>query len=328
MQAFEHVTPTTKEEALRLLSDRPGESVLLAGGTDLISLMKDEVIAPKRVINIKSISELQGIAHDSQKGLRLGALVTLEELLSDNRALQEYPSLIQAAQGVMSPQIRNIGTVGGDLCQKPRCWYYRGGFGLLARQNGKSLVPEGDNRYHAILGNDGPAYFVNSSSLAPALTALGAQVTIAGPQGTRQVALERFYRIPKSEQEREFDLAPSEMIVEVVVPPAAQKRNAVYEVHQREALDWPLASAAVALTMQGGNVGEARVVLGHVAPTPWLAEAAGTSLRGKAVNAETAGQAGEAAVSGAKALSRNQYKIRLARVAVKRALLRAAGMEV
>jgi xanthine dehydrogenase YagS FAD-binding subunit len=328
MRAFEHATPTTKEEALKLLSDRPGESVLLAGGTDLISLMKDEVMTPKRVVNIKSIQELQGVNYDSSKGLRLGALVTLDELLSDSRTQQEYPSLVQAAQGVMSPQTRNIGTVGGDLCQKPRCWYYRKGHGLLAEQNGKSLVIEGDNRYHAILGNSGPAYFVNASSLAPALVALGARLTIAGPQGTRQVALDKFYRIPQSANQSEYDLAPNEMIVEIVVPPAAQKRNAAYEVHQREALDWPLASAAVALTMQGNNVREARIVLGHVAPTPWLAEAAGAALNGKTVTAQTADQAGEAAVRGAKALSRNQYKIRLARVAVKRALLRAAGVEV
>jgi xanthine dehydrogenase YagS FAD-binding subunit len=328
MRAFEHATPTTKEEALSLLSGRPGEAVLLAGGTDLISLMKDDVVAPRRVINIKSIQELQGISYDSGKGLRLGALVTLQELLSHDRARQEYPSLVQAAEGVMSPQIQNVGTVGGDLCQKPRCWYYRKGFGLLGRQNGRSLVVDGDNRYHAILGNEGPAYFVNASSLAPALIALDAQVTIAGPERNRQVDLNRFFRIPKSENEREYDLAPNEIIVEILVPPAAQKRNAAYELRQREALDWPLAAAAVALTLQGSQVQEARIVLGHVAPTPWLAEAAGTALRGKTISAETADQAGEAAVRGAKALSRNQYKIRLARVAVKRALLRAAGMEV
>jgi len=279
-------------------------------------------------VNLKSVKELQGITYDAKKGLRIGAMVTLDELMQNTKVKQEYPSLIQAADGVRSPQIHSVGTVGGDLCQRPRCWYYRRGYGLLAMQNGKSMVPEGDNRYHAIFGNTGPAYFVNPSSFAPALIALGAKVRITGPQGNRDIPLAEFFRTPAKEGEKEYVLAPNEILTEIIVPPAARVRNATYEVRQREALDWPLAAAAVALEMDGKTVKSARVVLGHVAPVPWAAVEAEKLLAGKTVSESVADQVGEAAVKAAKPLSRNGYKVRLARVAVKRAILRAAGMEV
>lgn len=325
MKAFEYANPATKEEAVKLLS---AEAAVLAGGTDLLSLMKDYVVTPTRVVNIKSIQELSGVSYDAKKGLRIGALTTIEQLMADATVKREYPSLVQAAEGVRSQQIQNMGTVGGDLCQRPRCWYYRGGFGLLALNNGKSLVREGDNRYHAILGNDGPACFVNPSSFAPALIALRASVKIFGSKGAREVPLEKFYRIPKQEGEKEYVLEPDEIVTDILVPPAAGRKNATYEVRQKEALDWPLATASVAVEMSGANVKSARIVMGHVAPTPWPAPEAEKLLAGKAINEETAAQAGEAAVGRAKPLSMNGYKVQLARVAVKRALLRATGKEV
>jgi xanthine dehydrogenase YagS FAD-binding subunit len=326
MQAFEYANPTTLEQAISALSGV--DALALAGGTDLISFLKDEVEAPKRLVNLKSIKQLQGITYDATRGLRIGALVTLDELMQDGKVKQEYPSLLQAADGVRSPQIHAVGTVAGDLCQRPRCWYYRNGFGLLATREGKSMVTEGDNRYHAILGTSGPAYFVNPSSFAPALIALGARVQIAGSRGTRDVPLAEFFRVPARDGEKENVLAQGEIVTEVMVPPAGQVRNATYEIREREGLDWPLVAAAVALEMSGRNVAKARIVLGHVAPIPWLAEAAGTALAGKELSESLAEQAGQAAVQGARPLSRNAYKVRLARVAVKRALLRAAGMEV
>jgi len=325
MKAFEYANPASKEEAVKLLS---AEAAVLAGGTDLLSLMKDYVVTPSRLVNIKSIKELSGVSYDAKKGLRIGALTTLDQLVADANVKREYPSLVQAADGVRSQQLQNMGTVGGDLCQRPRCWYYRAGFGLLALHNGKSLAPEGDNRYHAILGNEGPAYFVNPSSFAPALIALGATVTIFGSKGTRQVSLGKFYRSPKREGEREYALEPDEIVTEIVVPPTAGRKNATYEVRQKEALDWPLATTSVSVEMSGANVKSARIVMGHVAPTPWPAPDAEKLLAGKAITEETAAQAGEAAVRGAKPLSMNGYKVQLARVAVKRALLRASGKEV
>lgn len=328
MRSFEYASPLNKKDAVGLLAEKPGGTAVLAGGTDLLSLMKDDVVSPERVVSIKSIDELRGISYDASQGLRIGALATLDELMADAKVRQEYSSLIHAADGVRSPQIQNMGTVAGDLCQRPRCWYFRSGYGLLAVYNEKSMVVEGDNRYHAILGNSGPAYFVNPSSLAPALIALGAYVKIFGTSGERNIPLEKFYRNPKSEREREYDLAADEIVTDILVPPVTGRRTATYEVRQREALDWPLAAAAVSLEMSGDRVKSARVVLGHVAPTPWVSSDAEKALKGKTPDEATAARAGEAAVKGAKPLSMNAYKIRLARVAVKRAVLRATGKEV
>jgi xanthine dehydrogenase YagS FAD-binding subunit len=328
MRSFEYASPLNKKDAVGLLADKPEGTAVLAGGTDLLSLMKDDVVSPERVVSISSIEELRGINYDASHGLRIGALATLDELMADAKVRQEYPALVHAADGVRSPQIQNMGTVAGDLCQRPRCWYFRSGFGLLAIQNGKSLVVEGDNRYHAILGNSGPAYFVNPSSLAPALIALGAYVKIFGSSGERNIPLDKFYRNPKTESEREYNLVADEIVTDILVPPATGRRTATYEVRQREALDWPLAAAAVSLEMSGDRVKSARVVLGHVAPTPWVSSGAEKALKGKTPDEATAARAGEAAVKGAKPLSMNAYKIRLARVAVKRAVLRAMGKEV
>ena len=317
MQAFDYSNPKTVAEAVKLLSNKWGEVDVLAGGTDEISLMKEYIHTPKRVVNIKNIKELGGVSKASG-GLRIGAVVTLDELVSNGDVRKLFPSLHQAAMGVTSPQIRNMGTVGGDLCQRPRCWYFRQGLGLLAPQ-----VKTGENRYHAIFGNSGAA-FVSASSLAPALIALGAKAKLASANGNREVPIEKFFVTPTGEGVREIALLPNELLVEIVVP-TAQTRNATYEVRQKEALDWPLTAASVALTMKGSAVGSARVVLGHVAPIPWVASQAEQALAGKTINAEVAEQAAQAAVAGATPLSQNGYKVQLAKVAVKRALLAAAG---
>src|SRR5215470_12945838 len=186
MQPFEYANPTSVKAAVGMLGSQWGEVEILAGGTDLISLMKEYLATPKRVVNIKNIKELGGI-QDSKTGLRIGATVTIDELLENADVRKSFPSLTAAAHGIASPQIRNMGTVGGDLCQRPRCWYYRQGFGLLAMKEGKSLVPGGENKYHAIFGNSGPAYFVSASSLGPALIALGARVKLVSAKGSREV---------------------------------------------------------------------------------------------------------------------------------------------
>jgi len=321
MQAFEYANPTTLQEALGLLGKTWGDTDVLAGGTDLISLMKEYLATPKRLVNIKGIKELGGI-QDSKTGLRIGSTATVEELLESADVRKAFPALTDAARGVSSPQIRNMGTVGGDLCQRPRCWYYRQGFGLLAMQDGKSLVTDGQNKYHAILGNSGPAYFVSPSSFGPALVALNAKVRLVSSSGHRDVPAAKFFVTPQNEKARETALLPNEILTEIIVPQEGTK-NATYEVRQKEALDWPLATASVALKMSGSTVSSARIVLGHVAPTPWVAEKAQQALAGKAVTPETAEEVAKAAVADATPLSQNAYKVQLARVAVKRALLEA-----
>jgi xanthine dehydrogenase YagS FAD-binding subunit len=325
MQKFEYTSPTTKEQAIALLGKDWGEAEVIAGGTDLLSLMKDYVVTPKRVVNLKGIKELNTVMTPRDGSARIGALATIDRLIETLG--KGFPAITAAASGVTSPQIRNMGTVGGDLCQRPRCWYYRAGFGLLAKnENGEPLVPKGDNRYHAILGNDGPAYFVNPSSLAPAFIALNAKIKIFGPGGEREVDADKFFVTPKSETEREYALKPNEIVTGVFLPRALGVRNATYEVRQKESLDWPLAAASVAITFDAGKkVKAARVVLGHVAPVPWLANEAAQFLAGKTINEEVAAEAGKIALANAKPLSHNAYKVQLARVAVKRAILQAAG---
>lgn len=328
MQSFAYASPTTLQEALGMLGTKWGEADVLAGGTDLLNLMKEYLHTPQRVVNIKSVKELQGIARPSG-GLRLGALVTLDDLMNDRAMRTEYPALYEAARGVTSPQLRNMGTVGGDLCQRPRCWYFRQGLGLLGQDaKGQSMIPTGENRYHAIFPQ-GPAYFVSASSFGPALAALGAKVKLASASGNREVAADQFFVAPQNAQSREIALLPNEILTEIMLPASSRAmKNSTYEVRHRDAVDWPLATASVALQMDGKTVRAARVYMGHVGPTPVHAAKAEEFLKGKTINAQTAEQAGAAAVEGAKPLSENAYKVQLAKVAVKRALLQVAGLPV
>jgi xanthine dehydrogenase YagS FAD-binding subunit len=325
MRAFDYASPTTKEDALRLLGKDWGEVEILAGGSDLLSLMKDEVVTPKRLVNIKQVAGMHAISNEKDS-VHIGALVTLDRISAAAEIRERYPILAMAAGEAASPQIRNVATLGGNLCQRPRCWYFRGGHGLLAQHDGKSLVLEGDNRYHAILGNNGPALFVSPSTVAPVLIAYGTIVNITGPRGIRELPLEKFFIIPQEEGEREHNLRPDEIVTGVTLPSKpAGLRAGHYEVRQKEAFDWPYATAAVALKMNGSIVESAKVVLGHVAPVPWVSLAAAQELFGKAVTQATADKAAEAALAKAKSLGHNTHKIHLARVAVKRAILAASG---
>jgi len=323
MRAFEYVSPANTKQATSLLSASWGPAEILAGGTDLLALMKEDVVTPKRLVNIKEIKELSGI-NATGAGLRIGALTRLIEIAENPEVKQKYPALAEAVHDAASPQIRNMATLGGNLCQRPRCWYFRNGLGLLPiDESGKDLVDVGENRFHAILGNSGPAKFVSPSTIVPVLIAYGATVRLEGPKGRREIPLLKFYVIPKDAKEREHDLQPNELVTEVVLPPAEGWKVAHYEIRQKAAFDWPLAVAAVAL--QGDPPRSARVVLGHVAPTPWPSTEAEAVLKGQKINEDTAKKAAEAALASAKPLSQNAYKVQLARVALKRAILKAAG---
>ena len=326
MRAFEYAAPKERQQALGLLGKSWGDTEILAGGTDLLSLMKDDILTPKRLVNIKGVAapDLHAITR-KPNGVQIGALVNLARLPESAEIRQRYPMLADAAVEAASPQIRNMATLGGNICQRPRCWYFRNGFGLLGQKDGKSLVTEGDNRYHAILGNEGPAYFVSPSSVVPSLIAYGAKITLVSASGTREVALDKFFVIPKEDNQREHDLKPDEMLTFITLPPPpAGAKVAHYEVRQKAAFDWPLATCAALLEMNGGKVKSARIVMGHVAPIPWVSNEAAEAITGKQVTEETADAAGAAAVGNAKSLGRNGYKIKLARVAVKRAILNAA----
>jgi xanthine dehydrogenase YagS FAD-binding subunit len=335
MRPFEYVSPKTEAQAFSLLGPSWGESEIIAGGTDLLALMKDDVVRPKRLVNIKSIA---GFDNHPKAGFKdsplggaatIGALVTLGDLVESpkfQKLMNDYPAFAEAVGEAASPQIRSLATLGGNLCQRPRCWYFRNGFGLLPQdETGKDLVSAGENRYHAILGNEGRAKFVSPSTIVPILIAYNARVQIVGAKGHRELPLEKFYVIPKSDGEREHDLRPNEIISVLVLPSSQGVKAAHYEIRQKAAFDWPLAVAAVALKMNGDTVSAARVVLGYVAPVPWISPEAEQALVGKTVNEETAKTAAEAALKNATPLSHNAYKVQLAEVALKRAILKAGG---
>jgi xanthine dehydrogenase YagS FAD-binding subunit len=325
MKTFDYAAPEHEAGVLELLSPTPGETELLAGGTDLVGLMKKLIVNPDRVVNIMEVPSLCGISADST-GVTIGATTRLDDVL-EAAELDDYPSIKQAIRGINSPQLQQQGTLGGELCQRPRCWYFRNGHGLLAHAG--RMVAEGENRFHAIFGNAGPAKFVHPSRLAPALIALGAQVRIAGPgpEDETLLPLEVFFRVPRHEGQREHILEPNQLLTHIHLPPADAMANAAYEVRHGEGPDYPLVAAAAALWMAGRKVAAAKVVLGHVAPTPWVSQPAVEALVGRVVNRDTARAAGEAAVVEATPLSDNGYKVRLARVAVERAILLAAGFE-
>jgi xanthine dehydrogenase YagS FAD-binding subunit len=325
MRPFEYLSPNNRTQAISLLGAAWGKTEILAGGTDLLALMKDDVVSPKRLINIKDIKDLHGVSSNAQ-GLRIGALTTLGDLSDDETVRKNYPALADAVLEAASPQIRNLATLGGNLCQRPRCWYFRNGLGLLPKdESGKELVPEGENRYHAILGREGPAKFVSPSTIVPILIAYGAKIRLEGPKGKRELPLEKFYVVPKSEGEREHDLRPNEIVTEITIPSASDVKAAHYEIRQKEVFDWPLAVAGIALKMRGSSVESARVVLGYVAPVPWPSPEAEQVLAGNPVSQEMAQKAADASLANAKPLSHNAYKVKLARVAVARAIMKAAS---
>ncbi len=326
MKAFDYVAPRTEAQVLEYLAANPSNTAILAGGTDLVALMKKMIATPDLVVNIMDVPSLKVIERQSDGSLLIGAAVTLDELL-DHPYFEDYPALLQAIRGINSMQFQAQGTIGGELCQRPQCWFYRNGMGLLT-DDGRQ-VEQGDNRYHAILGNSGPAKFVNASRIAPALIAMEAQIRIVGPepQDENWIPVENFFRTPRHEAQREIVLTANQLLSHILLPPMEDRKSSTYEVRHGEGPEYPLASAAAVLRIESGIVNEAKVVLGHVAPTPWLSPEAASLVMGNSINHEVAEAAGVAAVSGATPMSLNAFKVQLAKVAVKRAILQAAGLE-
>ena len=325
MKAFEYAAPRTEAEVVELLSAKSGETEILAGGTDLVGLMKKMIVTPNRVVNIMEVASLKTIEELPDGSISIGAATTLDDIEA-HPYLDVYPAIKQAIRGINSMQLQSQGTLGGEVCQRPRCWFYRNGDGLLSDK-----VAAGANRQHAILGNAGPAKFVNASRIAPALIALDARLRVLGPASDDEslVPVAEFFRTPRQEGQREHVLEPQQFVSHVILPAIAGRTCATYEVRHGEGPDYPLAAAAAALRMDGfGIVHEARIVLGHVAPTPWLSSEAVQAVTGRKVDEQVAEAAGRRAVVNATPLSENEYKVQLAKVAVKRAILLAAGFEV
>lgn len=330
MKAFAYVNATTEKEALAALADgvvgRPvrGRFLPIAGGMDLLGLMKDYIVQPERLINVKGLDATMTDTADG--GLRIGASVRLTDLIEHAGVGRMYPALLRAAEEVGTPQIRNVGTVGGNINQRPRCWYFRNEeFNCLKKGGDRCFAVDGENQHHAIFG-EGPCHIVHPSNLAVPIIAYGGRFRVAGPSGEREVDAGDFFEMPDRNMFAENVLAPNELLTHVILPPAAQMKSATYEVRFKQAHDWPQVLASVVLAMNGETVRSARVVLGAVAPIPWRVPAAEAVLTGKRVDEAVAVAAADAALKDAKPMRDNGYKVQIARTAIKRAILRAAGI--
>jgi xanthine dehydrogenase YagS FAD-binding subunit len=324
MKSFAYVKAANEQQALAALGRERGKVLPLAGGMDLVSLLKDRIATPDRLVNVKGLDGTITATPDG--GLRIGAAVRLVDLQAHATVASQYAALREAAAEVGTPQIRNLGTVGGNLMQRPRCWYFRNEeFPCLKKGGARCYSVDGENQFHAILGG-GPCHIVHPSSLAVPLVAFGAKVRIAGPRGAKEVLAEEFFELPERNLYGETALRPDELLTHVILPPARGMKSATYEVRFRSSHDWPIAFASVALEVQGGTVGDARVVLGAVAPIPWRSTEAEAVLKGQTLNEATATKAAEAALASATPMTQNAYKVQVAKTAVKRALLHAAGV--
>ncbi len=330
MKNFTYYRPKTTEQALALLENTWGKAELLAGGTDLLDMTKEYVAQPDKVISISGIDGLDRIIQLQRQPpiLEIGAGVKLAALASEPAVRQYCAALAEAASLIGGPQIRNMGTVGGNLCQRNRCWYFRDEHVhcLLKDRDGKCFALDGENRFHAIFTKGHKCVAVSPSTLAPALIVLGAKVNVlTSKSSTRTVDIAKFFKAPSGPDEREHVLAPNEMVAGVAIDCKEGLKSASYEVRHKQAYDWPLVQAAVSFTLEGGKAKGVKVVLGHVEPIPHVSAEAAKAVEGKEITEESAGAAGMAACEGAKPLAQNEYKLKLVAVAVKRALLSAAG---
>ena len=320
MRPFQLVDAESPDHAVSLLEAEPALAKPLAGGTDLLAEMKEGVAEPATLVNLATLDSLNGITHTGD-GLSIGAMTKLAELEDDDAIAHDYPALAQAVASIATPQVRNVGTVGGNLCQRPRCWYYRSTLFDCRKKGGDTcFAVDGNSKYHAILGGM-DCYIVHPSDLAPVLVALGATVTVAGPDGTRNFPLEEFFVGPERNIEAETALNPGELLTSVFVPkPAPGQRSIYLKARERQAQEFALVSVAASLQVSAGIIERASMVLGGVAPTPWRASHSEEALRGVPIAEVGSDAVGRLAVRGARPLRDNHYKVRLAASLVSRAI--------
>jgi xanthine dehydrogenase YagS FAD-binding subunit len=326
MDKFSYVNATSLKQVTSLLSDSGwGEVMLIAGGTDLLSELKEYIETPKTLINLKTLPGMDSISADTS-GLRIGALATVNDIAMHPTIQHHYTVLAQAAASVATPQIRNVGTLGGNLCQRPRCWYYRDETVSCLKKGGDiCYAVDGLSKYHAILGGD-PVYIVHPSDIAPALIALNASLKIVGPEGEKTLKVEEFFTLPAANPFRENVLEPNEIVVEVQVPqPKPNTKSFYLKAREKGAPDFALASVAGVFEMMGQTCQTANVVLGGVAPAPWRSAEAETALTGKMINESVSMKAGAEAVKDAQPLNDNAYKVTLTQNLISRAAMMAVS---
>ena len=327
MRPFEFVEPTTLEEVIGLLQIGGQQARLIAGGSDLLGELKDDVVHYERLVSLAGIQELQGIYQD-EAGLHLGALVTLVQLEHDPRLQGPYHILAEAARGVATPEVRNQGTLGGNLCQRPRCLYYRSALSPCLKKGGADCpaVAGPYQDYLSVMGGHG-CFSVHASDLAPVLLALGGRVTLTGPGGARTLPLEQFFAGPERDVHRENVLEEDEVLTAVTIPPLGPHWHGTYlKARERTAGDFPLVSVAVGYALDTGTIQQARVVLGGVAPIPWSSPQAEAVLTGQSPSPELAARAAEAALAAAQPLRHNAFKVEIGRALIARAILAVAAL--
>jgi xanthine dehydrogenase YagS FAD-binding subunit len=287
--------------------------MLHAGGTDLLGCLRDGVLGAGKLVSLSGLGDLRGIRTTPDGGVRIGALTTLAELAEHATVRERYAAVAQGAASAASPQLRNQGTLGGNLCQRPRCWYFRGDFHCLRKGGDRCYAVSGENPYHCILGG-AACYIVHPSDTAPALVALGAQVRVVSRSGAQLVPLDQFFVPPARSILRENILRPGDLLTEVLLPPVGRGWRSVYrKVRARGSWDFALAGVAVAVALADGRVEQVRVVLSGVAPVPWRATGAEEALAGNRLDGGTIARAAAASVAGAEPLAHNGYKIDLVR---------------
>ena len=326
MRNFQFFQPNSIDEAVSLLAERANESRPIAGGSDLLSEMKDGVVGPERLVSLAGLDELRGISQTSN-GTALGAMTTIAEIAENEVIRANFAALAQAAAGLATPQIRNVGTLGGNLNQRPRCWYYRHPLSVCLKKGGdRCFALEGNSKYLCITGGD-RCYIVHPSDTAVALAAFGAAIEIAGPAGPRVVPIEEFFTGPGRDLTRENVVAPGEIVTRVYLPPVdgngrdAPLKSLYLKAREREAGDFALVSVAAVVRLNGAIIQDARIVLGGVAPVPYRSRQVEDYLTGMDASEIDPVLAGSMAVPGARPMADNRYKVPLASNMVKRAIL-------
>ncbi|HEY7068179.1 MAG TPA: FAD binding domain-containing protein [Chloroflexota bacterium] len=316
MKKFHHVYASSVREATSLLAEHGAKARVIAGGSDQLRWMKDRLETPEVLVNVSRIPDFERIEW-REDGLHLGARTRVARLAADPLVQERYSVLAQAAAVVASPQIRNVASVAGDLLQRPWCYYFREGFPCLRRGGTTCYSPTGDNAHHAIIGGN-RSFIVHDSDLGPALVALGANITLASARGTRTLALEDFYILPAQDVTREYDLAPDELVTEIHVPTRWLGASGTYtKIRQRGSWDHGIVTVAAVGRVRDGALADVSIVLGGIAPKPWRVTEAEDLLRGQPVQESLAADAGAAALANARPLSRNAYKVGMARDAIR-----------
>jgi xanthine dehydrogenase YagS FAD-binding subunit len=319
MKNFTFKQPTNLKEAVKIFKVHP-QATPFAGGTDLLGLMKDDVFNPQVLVDLKKLPNLDKINYIAGKGLSIGALAKVAHLTTNKTVNQKYKALAQAANAVASPQLRNMGTVAGNLCQRPRCWYFRGDFNCIRKGGDTCFAVDGENKFHCIIGG-GPCFIVHPSDTAVALLALNASVNIMAGKKKRNVALKDFFVLPDQDSMNENILKPGEFITEIIVPDASPNMHSKFlKFTERDVWDFATVSGAVVWHGTKDKITSGRLVLGGVAPIPWLEETISNKMSNLILNEKNIDQLATLVLQKAEPMSQNDYKVAMARNLVKQLL--------